>query len=316
MDNAYYESMTEKMSELLGDFEHTSDENFIEVAKSIDIDSLYNITMNSCVALYRARYADGFDDTDPNQFSYIHNTDIIRQLRYNKAHEPVLYTATNPSIAYKEIEQPGNPRPFYLSVWTPEEKLNYSFLFNPQKCAKKSNAEKLASIMTDKIGDSTVGFYFLGYIGQLMEHSGNNYCFSSELASRIFKKVDAIVSVSAKSDRKELNITFSKDAVDKAVKMHYVLLCTGIDGSFFQVQKVGVLEGTSIVWYSIELDETSYHCEACANEKIESIWNFVKQNPSKMNPVFIDKIDGGRVKMLVGGRANPNFSYSYVKVKV
>lgn len=310
MDEGYYESKIDLMDELLVAFDDASEEDLREAAKRVDISSLYNIPMNSGIALYRARYASGFDDTDPDQFGYIHKEDAIELFRFNKAHEPVMYTATDPEIAYKEIERPCQGS-FYLSVWNPENELNYSFLFNPMSCVPDSNAAKLAGIMTDKLGYSTIGYHYLGKIGQLMEHPGNNYSFSSELASRIFGSQDAIVSVSAKSEGKELNITFRKDAVDRAVKMHYVLLCRSVRNDLFDVQKIGLLRDSSVVWNDIRLDESSYSRGACANGDTDTLWKWIKQNPSMMNPAFIDEIVDNRVKMLVGGKDKPIFSYSY-----
>lgn len=310
MGEGYYESMIDLMSELLDTFDDASEDDLREAAKCVDIGSLYNIQMDSGIALYRARYASGFDDTDPDQFGYIHNEDAIKLFRYNKAHEPVMYTATDPKIAYKEIESSGKGT-FYLSVWTPEDDLNYTFLFNPRSCAEDSNAERLAGILTSKLGESTIGYHYFDKIGQLMEHLGDNYSFSSELASRIFESQDVIVSVSAKSERKELNVTFRKDAVDRAVKMHYVLLCRSVKNDLFDVQKIGLLCGSSVVWHNIRLDELSYRREACANGGTDALWNWIRQNPSMMNPVFIGEIVGNRVEMLVGGKDKPIFSYSY-----
>lgn len=301
------------MSKLLEDFENASNDDLINAAQSIDVDSLYNLSLDSHIILYRARYSNGFDDTDPNQFSYIHDKSIIRQLRFNKDHEQVFYSATNPTIAYKEIEQPGNSGSFYISVWRTKEKIYSSFLFNPQKCKRGSIARKYAEIIEGKLKDSPVGYHYLENIGQLMEHEGTNYSFSSELASKIFVGIDALVSVSTKSDGSELNITFKKEFVDAALKMRYVLLCEKFDNGFFQVQKLGLLEGGTVAWYKLELDETSYKRERCANEKTEILWTHVNENPLKISPVSIDKcsIEDKKVHILIGGKDNPNFSYDY-----
>lgn len=311
MDDEYYISLIERMSELLKDFDNAPNDDIINVAQSINVDSLYNIPLKSHIALYRARYSNGFDDTGLEQFSYIHNVDIIRQLRYNKANEPVLYTATNPVIAYKEIESPEKSGPFYLSVWRPEAELVYSFLFDPHNCNSGTNAEKLTRILIEKLGESSVGYDYLDKIGQLMEHEGTNYYFSSELASKIFERIDALVSVSAKSNGSELNITFRKNAVDNAVKMHYVLFCEKMDNQFFYVQKIGLLEGNSVVWYHLKLDEDSFELKGSANGTTDKLWDMIKKNPLKMSPVFIDRIEDNKVYMLVGGSANPVFSYNY-----
>lgn len=315
MDEKYYVSLIERMIELLKDFDNAPNDDLINVAQSINVDSLYNIPLKSHIALYRARYRNGFDDTDLNQFSYIHNVDIIQQLRYNKANEPVLYTATNPVTAYKEIESPEKSGPFYLSVWRPEAELVYSFLFDPHNCKSGTNAEKLTGIFSKKLEQSPVGYDYLDKIGQLMEHDGTNYYFSSELASEIFKSIDALVSVSAKSNGSELNITFSKNAADKAVRMCYVLFCEKMENQFFYVQKIGLLEGNSVVWYDFQLDDTSYKRESFANEKTDDLWKWTKQNPSKINPVFVNKIEGDKVYMLAGGSEMPVFSYNYTLCK-
>lgn len=311
MNEDYYYSMIEQLRELLEDYDKRPDDDFIKVAQSVNVDSLYNIPLNSHITLYRARYNTGFDDTDPSQFSYIHNVNIISRQRYNKAHEQVLYTATNPSTAYEEIEQPGNSGPFYLSVWTSGDELTYSFLYNPQNCIKGSNAERFTGILYKKVAGTAVGDHYHGMIGQLMEHEGTNYSFSSELASRIFKSIDALVSVSVKSDGKELNITFRKEAVDNAVKMHYVLLCDKMDNVWFHVEKIGLLEGNSVVWYHLELDDASYKSESGADGNTDHLWTYIKKNPLKFSPAAIDSIKDNRVFMLVGDKEKPVFSYSY-----
>lgn len=316
MNEEYYYYIINLLSKLLKDFNNTPNDDFIRAAQSINICSLYSYLSNSRINLYRARYSERFDDKDPTQFSYIHAVDKIKQLRFNKGHEPVFYSATHPTIAYKEIEQPGNSGPFFLSVWRPTKVLNCVALYNPDYCTSDSTAEKYSNILSEKIKKSQVGKKYLGLIGELMEHEGTNYSFSSELAYRIFKNIDALLSVSAKSKRSELNITLRQTAADTALKMQYVLLCDKCDGLLFTVQKIGLLEGNSIVWYKLKLDETSYKRESEANEKTDDLWAYTKENPLKINPVSIDSIEDNMVHMLIGGKESPVYSYKFKLCKL
>lgn len=309
-------SIINLLSKLLEDFDNTPNDDFIRAAQSINICSLYSYLSNSCINLYRARYSERFDDKDPTQFSYIHAVDKIGQLRFNKDREQVFYSATVPTVAYKEIEQPGHTQPFYLSVWRAEKELSYVPLYNPDDCETGSNAKKYGNTLSKKLKDSPIGKKYLGKIGQLMEHEGNNYSFSSELASRIFKNIDALLSVSAKSKRSELNITLRQTAADTALKMQYVLLCDRCDGLLFTVQKIGLLEGESIVWYRLKLDETSYKRESEANEKTDDLWAYTKENPLKINPVSIDSIEDNMVHMLIGDKESPVYSYKFKLCKL
>ncbi|MDO4800853.1 MAG: hypothetical protein Q4A15_01680, partial [Prevotellaceae bacterium] len=94
--------------------------------------------------LFRARYVDlnnPFDTSDPGQYGYIHNG-YIKMFRYNRENEPVLYTATDPAIAFREIESPKQGNRYYLSVWRKKskDKLNGAFIIS-SRYKKGSNAE-------------------------------------------------------------------------------------------------------------------------------------------------------------------------------
>lgn len=108
----------------------------------------YKHTLN--LPLYRARYAEGFDINNPEQFSYNHYTDCIKRHRYNKEKEAVLFTATNPLVAFKEIKEDGKPDSFYLAVWKPRNKtheFNLALNLNGSVVPMNSNAGRFNRIL-------------------------------------------------------------------------------------------------------------------------------------------------------------------------
>lgn len=259
----YYSEVRNRLTEIysrISENKEVPDDEIRFAVDMINIDRLYNIETSPNLYLYRARYNEGFDDRDITQFSYIHDSNHIRRLRYNKDREAVLYTSTCPNTAFEEIRKNTDISSFYLSVWQLEngEHVVHSNVFNPDNCTRGSNAGKYADVLNLKIIGAEEAKPYLESIGKMMELSGEDYRFSSELASKILSRCDSIISVSAKSNGKELNITFNQQSADKKVKLRYVLLCDipSVQNSLFNVSKIGINNGEYIDWFKYELDQT------------------------------------------------------------
>lgn len=226
--------------------------------------------------LYRARYDDGFNKSDPNQFGYIHNLDLITMFRYNKAHEAVLYTATDPMTAFKEIKQEGRPDSFYLSVWMPvneDRVLNMALNINGTGLKEGSNAWRFHQILRDNTGAGSNEYRYLSELGRLLEKPGSDYRFSSILASQIFQTHDALMTTSMKSEGKELNVTFNQNAADRLLEIKYVYHCRvpqNLDSLALDVTEVGVPHDGQIEWHPWEV-----------------VYDSIQLAPDCINPVFL-----------------------------
>ena len=145
-EEEYYQSMQEN----LNDMEEALDNG---VATDADIEDFVNrmtiqtYDFNYCLdlPLYRARFDNGFDNTDPHQFGYIHNLAAITRYRYNKAQEAVLYMATEPSTAYKEIENVAKDK--LLSMLPDELKETYrsAFYDSSEEAKRVKWADKISA---------------------------------------------------------------------------------------------------------------------------------------------------------------------------
>lgn len=275
----YYEAMTENLAELEEIFEESYPIDRIEAYIARMTLKTYDHKSELNLPLYRARYDDGFNNTDPNQFGYIHNLDLITMFRYNKAHEAVLYTATDPMTAFKEIKQEGKPDNFYLSVWMPVNEecvLNMALNINGTGLKEDSNAWRFHQILRDNTGAGSLEYRYLSELGRLLEKPGSDYRCSSILASQIFQTHDALMTTSMKSEGKELNVTFNQYAADHLLEIKYVYHCRvpqNLDSLALDVTEVGIPHGGQIEWHPWEVDYGS-----------------IQLSPDCINPVYLPNL--------------------------
>lgn len=305
------ESLEDKYQFLLEHPHGCSDKEIKDLAHAIDLTSLYYIKFPFGLRLYRARYNEHFkDDSDANEYSYIHNPAIpIRQLRYNLSEEKVLYTASSPDVAFEEIRDPNKTvSQFYLSIWQPKQGVNLtgSCIFDPRNTTRDSNARKYSDILEKNIGANTYGYSYLKAIGQLMEISTQDYRFSAELASRILTRADYLLTISNKSEGKELNLTFNQNATDNKLDLLYVLLCDVpiAPKPFFNVHKVGKNIKGKIVWFDFRL--RAIQDLGCSPNLISAM----QANPNIIGPSSIKSIDETTHKMKI--EVDNQFSFDYV----
>lgn len=315
MDEAYLESMTENLQEihsrLMGNPASVTDEEIERLVKSVDESLLYTLSFTFGLRLYRARYNDGFDDTEVNQFSYIHDPAIhINQLRYNLEGEKVLYTGTSPDYAFEEIRSNdvNKPTQFYLSIWEPKQDADFSFqcVYDPTQVKAGTTAQRFTDIIRSKIPVQTSFEYFLKSVGLLMEINNNDYRFSAQLASKIFTKNDCLISISRKSNFSALNLTFNQAATDTKLDLLYVLLCDvpTAPKPFFNVHKVGKNIKGKIVWFDFRLREIQNL--GCSQNLISAM----QANPNIIGPSSIKSIDETTHRMKI--EVDNQFSFDYV----
>jgi len=254
----YYGSMIGELSDIDNLLENRSLDEIDRYIQGLRVETYdYKHTLN--LPLYRARYAEGFDINNPEQFSYNHNTDCIKRHRYNKEKEAVLYTATNPLVAFKEIKEDGKPDSFYLAVWKPRNKahvFNLALNLNGSVVPMNSNAGRFNRILKKNTGAGSSQNQYLSMLGSILERSGADYRFSSLLASRILKGHDALMTTSLQSDGKELNVTFNKQATDDLLRLQHVYHCNvpQKDTLAFDVTEIGIREGNTIEWFAWSVD--------------------------------------------------------------
>ncbi len=122
--------------------------------------------------LYRMRYDEHFDDTDPLQFGYIQDEKCIKPLRFNKAEEQVLYTATNPSVAYLETIKENQDTFFYLSLWS-YIPLNCDIkpykIYTTVNIIKGSNAENYYGYINKAYNQNISNIYNAQIVGGALE---------------------------------------------------------------------------------------------------------------------------------------------------
>ena len=226
---------------------------------------------NHC--LYRVRYDTHFDNTDPSQFGYIQDANLITPLRFNQAKEQVLYTATNPGVAYNETVNHNQDSFFYLSLWEKKNHVNpiKYYLIYSNKTEKGSCADSYMHIRKKEYANFPQNIADAQTVGTALElentAQNQNYVLSSEIASEIFKHFGAILSVSQKSYGKELNVTFNKESADK-YQINTIYHCRSLSQSeidyyeknsdtlphYYQVDKIGIPKGDKIKWYKFEID--------------------------------------------------------------
>lgn len=275
-EEEYYQSMQEN----LNDMEEALDNG---TATDVDIENFVNrMTIQTYdydygldLLLYRARFDNGFDNTDPHQFGYIHNLAAITRFRYNKAQEAVLYTATEPSTAYKEIENSRNGEThFYLSAWSRvagTRDFHAALNVNSIGLTRHTTAERFYNILRDNVGPGTSKLYYLSSLGRILEKPGTDYRFSSILASRIFQTHDALITTSMKSNGSELNITFNQAATDHLLELKCIYRCEvpANQTLAFHVANVGIPNGGIIEWHDWEVDVNSITVNGQTNMPVD-----------------------------------------------
>lgn len=274
MFEALAENIQKEVSDLVTN--NTVDENNPEdlgklqriIEKNVPVIPELTVSVPLGLPLYRARYADPtFVHTDDiTQYGYIHDElDKIKRFRYNVAKEQVLYTATNPYIAFKEIEKANAPEYFFLSVFKKRHDGNfYIFPILPMKAKKNSIAEKFASSIDGIYPTHTSVRNWAQIIGGIMESSNEgilnkDYMFSSIAAQHILAKNDALLTVSQKSDDSELNVTFNKNAADQ-LDLAVVYHCKSLpfDGDLtlmFEVDEIGIVVDGHVEWHGFNIDD-------------------------------------------------------------
>ncbi len=283
---AYFEAMIENLCDL---DEYFEDENSMDnIASYINKMSIlaydYQCTLN--LPLYRARYAEPFDNTDINQFGYIHNLDLIKIFRYNKVREAVLYTATDPMVAFKEIKQSGKPDSFYISVWMPKDDktvFKLALNINGNGVEDNSNAGKFNQILKNNTGAGSAQYQYLSELGRILERPGTDYRFSSIIASKLLLNHNALMTTSLKSAGRELNVTFNQKTADSLLELKYVYHCNvpNNDTQVFDIIDIGLPEGDHIRWYDWEVDYNTILADSDCCVHIDM-------------PIFLEDIKTGR----------------------
>lgn len=237
------------------------------VAERVNLMAGFDLPLN--LSLYRARYdSDNWTDKeDCSQYSYIQDAEGIRMFRYNQDREQVLYTSTNPFVAFKEIEN-GNDRNVYISKWG---KVHDGDCFSvctaicSEGIVTDSTAGKYLNIMRDRLRLDVFGQ--AEEIGNVLEadnvdeHEGLNYRFSSAIASRLFQGCEALLTVSKKSDGKELNITFKRETVDEKlnIKAVYEIDTSSChNNSILHVNRIGIPRNNRIEWHEWRINRDSF----------------------------------------------------------
>lgn len=237
------------------------------VAEHVNLMTGFDLSLN--LSLYRARYdSDNWTDKeDYSQFSYIQDAERIGMFRYNQDREQVLYTSTNPFVAFKEIEN-GSDGNVYISKWG---KVHSGDVFSvctaicSEGIAADSTAANYLNIMRERLCPDI--FRQAEEIGNVLEadnvdgHEGLNYRFSSAIASRLFQGCEALLTVSKKSDGSELNITFKREAVDAKLNMKAVYEIDAPsrhNNSILHVNRIGIPQDNRIEWHEWRINMESF----------------------------------------------------------
>ena len=275
-EEEYYQSMQENLNDMEEALDNgaATDADIEDFVNRMTIQT-YEFDYGLDFPLYRARFDNGFDNTDPHQFGYIHNLAVITRFRYNKAQEAVLYTATEPSTAYKEIENSRNGEThFYLSTWSHvagARDFHAALNVNDVGLTQNTTAERFYNILRDNVGPGTSKLYYLSSLGRILERPGTDYRFSSILASKIFQTHDALITTSMKSNGSELNITFNQAATDQLLELKWIYKCEVLANQTlaFHVTTVGIPNGGIIEWHNWEVDVNSVAVNGQTNMPVD-----------------------------------------------
>jgi len=247
-------------------------QDIAEISKLVDklpLD-IFHYKATPCISLYRARYYENFDITNPEEFSYIHSAKKIPLARYNKKGVPALYTSTHYNYAYHEIEKSSQTgTDVFVSKWKPIQNKELSIACNlSRNGSEKSIVRKYYNILISKFQGDVLTYF--NRLGNLLEWPAdvntpeNQYNITSEMASRILSSHDVLMTVSTKAD--ELNLTFNKDAADSKLKLESVFWAEAPSkhkNTISCVKKIGVPDAANsniIVWHDFEIDEDTLRC--------------------------------------------------------
>lgn len=236
------------------------------VAERVNLMAGFDQPLN--LSLYRARYdSDNWTDKeDCSQYSYIQDAEGVRMFRYNQDREQVLYTSTNPFVAFKEIEN-GNDRNVYISKWGKVhdgDRFSVCTAICSEGIVTDSTAGKYLNIMRNNLRPDA--FRQAEEMGNVLEadsidgYEGLNYRFSSAIASRLFQGCEALLTVSKKSDGKELNITFKREAVDTKLNIRAVYEIDAPsrhNGSILHINRIGIPRNNRIEWHEWRINMES-----------------------------------------------------------
>ncbi len=253
------------------------------------------------IKFYRARYdsEDWTDKSDLTQYSYIYDKEKVKLFRYNKDGEQVLYTSTKPLVAYNEIYK--DDKKFYISKWgiKGSKRLTVQTTLMNDGIAENSLASHYMDIMREKHKDN---FEKAAKIGAVLEadsvdeYNELNYKFSSAIASKFFLGCDALLTISKKSDGKELNVTLKKDIVDKRLRLEAVYEIEPND-AHQPLRRIGIPRGKRIEWYEWEFDIDSvymtrdgkyFYANSPLNNTTGAIINSVKTVLTWEDIIYID----------------------------
>lgn len=237
------------------------------VTEHVNLMTGFDLSLNSF--LYRARYDSNnwVDKEDSSQYGYIQDAEHIGIFRYNQDREQVLYTSTNPFVAFKEIEN-GSYRNVYISKWGKvhnEDNFSVCTAICSEGIAADSTAGKYLNIMRNNLRPDT--FRQAEEMGNVLEadsidgYEGLNYRFSSAIASRLFQGCEALLTVSKKSDGKELNITFKREAVDTKLNIRAVYEIDAPsrhNGSILHINRIGIPQDNQIEWHEWRINMDSF----------------------------------------------------------
>lgn len=233
-----------------------------------------DISLN--LQVYRVRFVEEELPNDKkisiSEYGYNPKPEIMR---LNKQGEQVLYTSTHPLVAYEEtVTLDSHKLYFYLSVWHKRddaEKECSCFLSSFESCsqAPNSNANKIYHLYYQNLNEQDL--QIVTKIGKVLEKqypsdSKDKYKDSSQLASKLLKQADCIMTPSAK-DNKEINITFNKNFADNSLVLDRVYFCRKFNSHreslAFNVEKIGIVSEDKVVWYNWYIKENTLrnHCK-------------------------------------------------------
>lgn len=306
--------LIQSLNTTIQDLKNNPEKDISEMIDKIEIKYIFSHPMKNLNKLFRCRSDNGFPKDDITQYSYIHDATLIGQLRYNLSQEQVLYTATNPTTAFIEtIPENQENKYCYISKWNASKKeIKAACLYNPQKATTNSNVESytktIAPLMSKVQRDITTRLSFL------MENNYQNYSFSSGMASKLFNKNEAILTASVKSNYKELNITFNKNAVDNCLEMEFVVRCKlkskKNKNYLFNVNQFGIVTKNRIIWYTMILNTNSFKYDI-AKYNYDSIKNYIINHPFTLDPFMIDSFNQKSIKIKLGTPRRGILSYEY-----
>lgn len=203
-----------------------------------------------------------------SEYGYNPNPNNINRLRFNLPREQVLYTSTNPWVSYCETVSEKSHIPYlYLSVWRKkhQNKKTSCFLSSLEHCSqnKDSNAYKIRQEYCQSLTDSELKQVLK--ISRILEkeydpNEKDIYKESSKLASKMFKKIDCIISPCAK-ENDEVNLTYSKQYADNSLSLSHVFFCRSFEhrkkSLGFKVEKIGIRNENKVIWYNWRIIEDS-----------------------------------------------------------